>query len=205
LCRFTETGNRVKNEMNQLSASPLDALKGGFRKACVKRLIGDESGAIEVLKNEIPGLVVSWAKSTSLSASEKKAKLKELFDDESTRSEELAVAFDLFAGRFEARVASIVRKELKDASSRMDGVVRKLEESLARSPVPDEEPSLDGTDGEGDESPVAEVDEQQAEEELELDSDTEDMDAELDPPMGIGLRFDEIEEMIDEVLSVDDS
>ncbi|MBT3636861.1 MAG: hypothetical protein HN531_07975 [Opitutae bacterium] len=191
--------------MNQLSASPLDALKGGFRKACVKRLIGDESGAIEVLKNEIPGLVVSWAKSTSLSASEKKAKLKELFDDESTRSEELAVAFDLFAGRFEARVASIVRKELKDASSRMDGVVRKLEESLARSPVPDEEPSLDGTDGEGDESPVAEVDEQQAEEELELDSDTEDMDAELDPPMGIGLRFDEIEEMIDEVLSVDDS
>ena len=205
MCRFTETGNRVKNEMNQLSASPLDALKGGFRKACVKRLIGDESGAIEVLKNEIPGLVVSWAKSTSLSASEKKAKLKELFDDESTRSEELAVAFDLFAGRFEARVASIVRKELKDASSRMDGVVRKLEESLARSPVPDEEPSLDGTDGEGDESPVAEVDEQQAEEELELDSDTEDMDAELDPPMGIGLRFDEIEEMIDEVLSVDDS
>ena len=203
--RFTETGKRVKNEMNQLSASPLDALKGGFRKACVKRLIGDESGAIEVLKNEIPGLVVSWAKSTSLSASEKKAKLKELFDDESTRSEELAVAFDLFAGRFEARVASIVRKELKDASSRMDGVVRKLEESLARSPVPDEEPSLDGTDGEGDESPVAEVDEQQAEEELELDSDTEDMDAELDPPMGIGLRFDEIEEMIDEVLSVDDS
>jgi len=191
--------------MNQLSASPLDALKGGFRKACVKRLIGDESGAIEVLKDEIPGLVVSWAKSTSLSASEKKAKLKELFDDESARAEELAVAFDLFAGRFEARVATIVRKELKDASSRMDGVVRKLEESLARSPVPDEEPSLDGTDGEGDESPVAEVDDQEVGEELEPDSDPGDMDAELDPPMGIGLRFDEIEEMIDEVLSVDDS
>ena len=205
MCRFTETGSRVKNEMNQLSASPLDALKGGFRKACVKRLIGDDSGAIEVLKNEIPGLVVSWAKSTSLAASEKKAKLKELFDDESARAEELAVAFDLFAGRFEARVASIVRKELKDASSRMDDVVRKLEESLARAPVPDEEPSLGGTDGEGDESPVAEVDEQEAEEELEIDSDAEDMDAELDPPMGIGLRFDEIEEMIDEVLSVDDS
>jgi hypothetical protein len=205
LYRFTETGKRVKNEMNQLSASPLDALKGGFRKACVKRLIGDESGAIEVLKDEIPGLVVSWAKSTSLDASEKKAKLKELFDDESARAEELAVAFDLFAGRFEARVASIVRKELKEASSRMDGVVLKLEESLARSPISDAEPSSDGIDGERDESPVAEVDEQDAEEELELDSDTEDMDAELDPPMGIGLRFDEIEQMIDEVLSVDDS
>ena len=88
--------------MSQVSSNPLDALKGGFRKACVKRLVGDELGAVEVLKNEIPGLVVSWVKSTSLEASEKKAKLKELFDDESARAEELAVAFDLFAGRFEA-------------------------------------------------------------------------------------------------------
>ena len=79
--------------MKQLSASPLDALKGGFRKACVKRLVGDEPGAIDVLKNEIPGLVVSWVKSTALNADEKKAKLKELFDDESARAEELAVAF----------------------------------------------------------------------------------------------------------------
>lgn len=202
MCRFIETANRVRNEMNQLSASPLDALKGGFRKACVKRLVGDESGAIEVLKNEIPGLVVSWAKSTSMDASEKKAKLKELFDDESARAEELAVAFDLFAGRFEARVASIVRKELEGASSRMDGVVRKLEGSLARSYVPD---ASDGTDGEDDGSPDSEEDKQEAEEQLELDADAEDMDAELDPPMGIGLRFDEIEQMIDEVLSVDDS
>ena len=128
--------------MSQLSASPLDALKGGFRKACVKRVVGDEPGAIDVLKNEIPALVVSWAKSTALSGSEKKAKLKELFDDESARAEELAVAFDLFAGRFEARVASIVRKELKDASNRMDSVVRQLEESLARSPVAEQEACL---------------------------------------------------------------
>ena len=191
--------------MNQLSANPLDALKGGFRKACVKRLVGDEPGAIEVLKNEIPGLVVSWAKSTSLGASEKKAKLKELFDDESARAEELAVAFDLFAGRFEARVASIVRKELQGASSRMDELVRRMEDSFAQPPVPVEERSLERTDVEGDQSIVVEEEDQEAEEELELDLDTENMDAELDPPVGIGLRFDEIEQMIDEVLSIEDS
>jgi hypothetical protein len=195
--------------MKQLSANPLDALKGGFRKACVKRLVGDEAGAIEVLKNEIPGLVVTWAKSTSLVASDKKAKLKELFDDESARAEELAVAFDLFAGRFEARVATIVQKELKNASSRMDELVRKLEESLARSPDPVEVPSLAEVEvdcvGEGDERLVADLDDNEAEEEVELVSKVEDMSAELDPPAGIGLRFDEIEQMIDEVLSIDDS
>jgi hypothetical protein len=195
--------------MKQLSANPLDALKGGFRKACVKRLVGDEAGAIDVLKNEIPGLVVTWAKSTSLAASDKKAKLKELFDDESARAEELAVAFDLFAGRFEARVASIVQKELKDASSRMDELVRKLEESLARSPDPVEVPSLEEVEvdclGEGDERLVADLDDNEAEEEVELVSEVEGMEAELDPPAGIGLRFDEIEQMIDEVLSIDDS
>ena len=38
--------------------SPLEALKVGFRRACVRRLVGDEAGAIDVLKNEIPKLVV---------------------------------------------------------------------------------------------------------------------------------------------------
>ena len=80
------------------AASPLEALKAGFRRACVRRLVGDENGAIEVLKNEIPLLVVGWAKSTSLEPAEKKAKLKEMFDDESARADELATAFDLFAG-----------------------------------------------------------------------------------------------------------
>ena len=65
--------------MKQLSASPLDALKGGFRKACVKRLVGDEPGAIGVLKNEIPGLVVSWVKSTALSADEKEGQAQGAF------------------------------------------------------------------------------------------------------------------------------
>jgi hypothetical protein len=45
----------------------------------------------------------------------------------------------------------------------------------------------------------------EAEEEVELVSEVEDMEEELDPPAGIGLRFDEIEQMIDEVLSIDDS
>ena len=69
---------------NSKALSPLEALKGGFRRACVRRLVGDEQGAITVLKDEIPKLVVGWAKMTSLDAGEKKAKLKELFDDESS-------------------------------------------------------------------------------------------------------------------------
>ena len=62
--------------MNSNSAlSPMEALKGGFRRACVRRLVGDEDGAIEVLKNEIPKLVVGWAKTSSLEPAEKKLKL----------------------------------------------------------------------------------------------------------------------------------
>ena len=67
------------------SGSPLEALKGGFRRACVKRLVGDENGAIDVLKNEIPLLVVAWAKTSSLEPAEKKGKLKEMFDDDLPR------------------------------------------------------------------------------------------------------------------------
>ena len=52
---------------------------------------------------------------------------------------------------------------------------------------------------------LADLDDNEAEEEVELVSEVEDMEEELDPPAGIGLRFDEIEQMIDEVLSIDDS
>ena len=34
--------------------SPLESLEGWFRRACVRRLVGDEDGAIKVLKDEIP-------------------------------------------------------------------------------------------------------------------------------------------------------
>lgn len=160
--------------------SPLEALKAGFRRACVRRLVGDEAGAIDVLKNEIPKLVVGWAKTTSLDAAEKKGKLKEMFDDESGRADELATAFDLFAGRFEARVAELVRKELGDVTNRLEQIVEAMSGGTPVEPLPQE--SEDGTAVE----PVeAEVEE------------------ELDPPKGIGLRFDEIEEMIDQVLSDD--
>ena len=160
--------------------SPLEALKAGFRRACVRRLVGDEAGAIDVLKNEIPKLVVGWAKTTSLDAAEKKGKLKEMFDDESGRADELATAFDLFAGRFEARVAELVRKELGDVTDRLEQIVEAMSGGTPVEPLPQE--SEDGTEVE----PVeAEVEE------------------ELDPPKGIGLRFDEIEEMIDQVLSDD--
>ena len=175
-------------------ANPLDALKGGFRRACVKRLVGDEPGAIEVLRDEIPKLVVAWARSTSLEASVKKAKLKELFDDESSRAEELAVAFDLFAGRFEARVASIVREELSVVSGRLESLARRLDEHSGQLPV--------------DDVAVADSLEDQVESSSEnQETDTENLAEveELDPPRGIGLRFDEIEQMIDEVLESDDS
>ena len=175
-------------------ANPLDALKGGFRRACVKRLIGDEAGAVEVLRDEIPKLVVAWAKSTSLEASAKKAKLKELFDDESSRAEELAVAFDLFAGRFETRVASIVREELRKVSGRLESLARRLDEHSGQLPVDD----VAGADSLEDqvESPS---------ENQETDTESLAEFEELDPPRGIGLRFDEIEQMIDEVLESDDS
>ena len=160
--------------------SPLEALKAGFRRACVRRLVGDEDGAIDVLKNEIPKLVVGWAKTTSLDAAEKKGKLKEMFDDESGRADELATAFDLFAGRFEARVAELVRKELGDVTNRLEQIVEAM---TGGKPVePQAQESEDGNEGKPEKAQV---------------------EAELDPPKGIGLRFDEIEEMIDKVLSDD--
>ncbi len=182
--------------MSTPHVNPLDALKGGFRKACVKRLVGDESGAVEVLRDEIPKLVVAWAKSTSLEAAEKKAKLKELFDDESSRAEELAVAFDLFAGRFESRVAAIVRDELSKVAGRLEALTGKLDEASLQ--IPSEVAS--GDDGDSNEEKF-----DSAEENRETDSEDSAEADELDPPRGIGLRFDEIEQMIDEVLDADDS
>ena len=104
------------------NASPLEALKAGFRRACVRRLVGDESGAVQVLRDEIPGLVVAWAKTSPSDPSEKKAKLKEMFDDESSRANELAVAFDLFAGRFETRVAEMLRQEVSALTHRIEKI-----------------------------------------------------------------------------------
>ena len=106
--------------------SPLEALKAGFRRACVRRLVGDEEGAIQVLKDEIPSLVVSWAKVSNLEPAQKKAKLKEMCDDESGRADELATAFDLFAGRFEARLAGLMRKELGGVVSQVKSLLQKV-------------------------------------------------------------------------------
>ena len=186
------------------SGSPLEALKGGFRRACVKRLVGDEDGAIEVLKNEIPLLVVAWAKTSSLEPEEKKAKLKEMFDDESARAEELAVAFDLFAARFEARVASRVEESVDGVVGRMEKLSEKLEKTLnelanARFPVQDPpEQEIPEED-----SPIVEEEQVMIEEggEIPVEIEEEVKEANLDPPAGTGLKFDEIEEMIDELLS----
>ena len=54
--------------------SPLEALKAGFRRACVRRLVGDEPGALDVLKNmqgdcnEHTYLFVGLARSVGLPA-----------------------------------------------------------------------------------------------------------------------------------------
>jgi hypothetical protein len=184
------------------AASPLEALKAGFRRACVRRLVGDENGAIEVLKNEIPLLVVGWAKSTSLEPAEKKAKLKEMFDDESARADELATAFDLFAGRFETRVAEMVRKELKKTAAGLEKLARELAKAPRAKP---DEPKVDAqTEMELPEPEPAlepEPEEPESEEPVEEEAFEEEEVEHLDPPKGIGLRFDEIEQMIDEVLS----
>jgi hypothetical protein len=231
-------------------ASPLEALKAGFRRACVRRLVGDEDGAIEVLRDDIPGLVVNWAKSTSLDPSEKKAKLKEMFDDESGRADELAVAFDLFAGRFESRVAALVRNEVGSLRDQLTGAVQKLSDALGRveqlssklSNASRLEPANSlGLDEAKPlvENPVTILDdESHSVEELPREKRGSDIESHvipeeishdevaqaspitggqppfsndvfvedespqtLDPPSGTGLRFDEIEEMIDEILS----
>ena len=224
--------------MSNSAMSPLESLKAGFRRACVRKLVGDEEGAVNVLKNEIPKLVVTWAKTSSLDAPEKKAKLKELFDDESARADELSTAFDLFAGRFEARVAQLISAEVSSLTDRfeelIDGVKRTLEATQAKAQSTQQEIiSLDHSSVMAPEA-VAQQDSlitdaidasrnigkliSRSEKNL-VESITDsnephgvDLNEEQStslsqeekkdlPPVGIGLRFDEIEEMIDEILS----
>tara|TARA_B100001057_G_scaffold224449_1_gene224746 strand:+ start:348 stop:893 length:546 start_codon:yes stop_codon:yes gene_type:complete len=168
--------------------SPLEALKAGFRRACVRRLVGDEEGAIQVLKDEIPALVVGWAKVSDLEPSQKKAKLKEMFDDESARADELATAFDLFAGRFETRLASLIREELGGVVAQVQDLVKQV--SLSPAPENSQNPlAVEKSE------PVKEA------EELTEEVIEEVEDEKLDPLRGMGLKFDEIEKMIDEVLA----
>jgi alpha-glucosidase (family GH31 glycosyl hydrolase) len=202
--------------------SPLEALKAGFRRACVRRLVGDEDGAIDVLKNEIPKLVVGWAKTTDLEASEKKAKLKEMFDDESGRADELATAFDLFAGRFERRVATLVTSEIKKACSRIEKAAKSIssfETTNISNPVtPKRESQSKFQDADKPKENI-EIIEQNAvpqdnstgkdivpgkdnKDVIEQEVEEQEELAQLDEPLGLGLKFDEIEAMIDEVLSM---
>lgn len=170
--------------------SPLEALKAGFRRACVRRLVGDEDGAIKVLKDEIPALVVGWAKVSNLEPAEKKAKLKEMFDDESARADELATAFDLFAGRFETRLAGLMREELKGVV----GQVQNLLKSASLQPLESKKSSTE-------ELPLSEAKEVKEITDEVIEPIEEEVDENLDPPRGMGLKFDEIEKMIDEVLA----
>lgn len=183
------------------NVSPLEALKGGFRKACVKRLVGDEQGAVEVLTNEIPMLVVAWSKVTSIAPAEKKAKLKELFDDESTRAEELAIAFDLFSARFEVRVAEQVENTMHSAINRINSLTDRVDTLISSLSGIDFQNanSNSGVPSELNETEIEVLNESK----IENDNLAEDSNnkANLDPPMSTGLVFDDIEGMIDELLS----
>ena len=227
--------------MSATQLSPLENLKAGFRRACIRRLVGDEQGAVEVLRDEIPKLVVGWAKTSSLEASEKKSELKEIFDDESARADELSTAFDLFAGRFESRVTQLVREELSGVVSQFEDAAKRMNEVLADiksapPPVPavqppsrepsepappaslEEQAILSGvsappknpTDKQPDKKQGKDAQFTLVEEDLPGSPTNEVVPAPVEmpkgdkieiPPAGIGLRFDEIEEMIDEVLS----
>jgi len=173
-----------------------------------------------------------------------------MFDDESGRADELAVAFDLFAGRFESRVAGLVRNEVGSLRDQLTGAVQKLSDALARveqlssklsnSSRLDPASSL-GLDEANSlvENPITILDdESDSAEELPREKSGSDIESNvipeeisheevaqaspitggqppssndvfvedespktLDPPSGTGLRFDEIEEMIDEILS----
>ena len=202
--------------------SPLEALKAGFRRACVRRLVGDEDGAIDVLKNEIPALVVGWAKTTDLEASEKKAKLKEMFDDESGRADELATAFDLFAGRFERRVATLVTSEIKKACSRIEKAAKSISSfettNISKPVTPKRESQSKFQDADKPKENIEIIEQNALPQDISIGKDVvpgkdnkdvieqevEEQEelAQLDEPLGLGLKFDEIEAMIDEVLSM---
>ena len=202
--------------------SPLEALKAGFRRACVRRLVGDEDGAIDVLKNEIPALVVGWAKTTDLEASEKKAKLKEMFDDESGRADELATAFDLFAGRFERRVATLVTSEIKKACSRIEKAAKSISSfettNISKPVTPKRESQSKFQDADKPKENIEIIEQNAVPQDISrgkdivpgkdnkdvIEQEVEEQEelAQLDEPLGLGLKFDEIEAMIDEVLSM---
>ena len=87
-------------------------LRAAFRSACSRRIAGDQKGAVRVLSDQVPSLVAAWAKSSNLDPVEKKQRLKSLFEEESERAEELAIIFELFAGKLESLVASRVAKQV---------------------------------------------------------------------------------------------
>lgn len=208
--------------MSNLSVSPYESLKSGFRRACVRRLVGDEKAAIGILRDEIPNLVVAWAKSSDLDASSKKTKLKELFDDESSRADELATAFDLFAARFEVRVAELVKNEVSSVVDQLVQSVRSIEANTSKLfPVSKEEdhskagnthsevtaqgsgyPNLpDPTIPSASESQDTKTNSSTNGKSAQTtDAKVYDIKHSSDSMVGEGLRFDEIEEMIDEIL-----
>ena len=238
--------------MTPTASSPWEALRAGFRRVCVLRLVGNEKGAVTALKNEIPGLVVGWVKTSSLEPAEKKAKLKEVFDDESARAEELATAFELFAAKFEAKVAARVADEVFKAREEMFTVASKFEQALegfsvkfeqllverqgmptapiaesakeeepeAKSlsepelepkpgqkvkpepqPEPESQPELVPDPATADDIPETEkTGESESEPEPESEPGSEEESEPVSEPLA-GIRFDDIEGMIDELLA----
>jgi hypothetical protein len=93
----------------------------------------------------------------------------------------------------------MVRKELKKTAAGLEKLARELAKAPRAKP---DEPKVDAqTEMELPEPEPAPEPEPEPEEPVEEEAFEEKEVEHLDPPKGIGLRFDEIEQMIDEVLS----
>ena len=69
--------------------SPWDDLRLTVRKACTAKSDGSDSEAIQILKNELPLKMGPWARTVKISGKEKKEVLKNLFQSELERAEDV--------------------------------------------------------------------------------------------------------------------
>jgi hypothetical protein len=85
----------------------------------------------------------------------------------------------------------------------MEDVAANLESSLSQAPALSERRAEEEVTSPQEDS--FEISEKENREVADSEPEVDQIIGNLDPPAGIGLRFDEIEQMIDEVLTVDDS
>jgi hypothetical protein len=82
-------------------------IRQSFRKACLKRLQGEEAAAVVILQNELPDKVRQWQSSADASAEE----LESLFADELARTENAY----WIADQVQSRLSGVLTKEQAEA------------------------------------------------------------------------------------------